>query len=178
MREHVPAFARLVGAKPAEGVLMAIDRRGDGTEHLYGIALVGARTDVQGEWCRLTGARESSKAIKIITGWKQHAAGRPGDLLENVAAVIGYAFKAWPAEHGRRCLRRDVFAWGVLAPVWASALAALGGRGEVSAAEVYGRRCERCGAPLGPGKRAHAKWCSANCRIAASKERRERSKAG
>lgn len=172
VREHVATFARSAMLRAGEGALMVIDRRGNGAEHIHGIAIVAEPGSAHAAWCRLTGASAKCCKLTTITGWEEHVAGQRGDLFQNVAKVLGYAFKPWPAEYGRRRLREDAIACGVLAPVWERVLAALETRGAADEPISARPPCQRCGRPIPPGKRSHAMWCSPICRKAASRDRR------
>jgi hypothetical protein len=45
------------------------------------------------------------------------------------------------------------------------------GDSAMSATQNAGRKCQKCGRPIPPGKRRHAVYCSVECRTAAQVER-------
>jgi hypothetical protein len=174
---------RFVREVEARGILLASDRRKDGAEHAYAIAVTNdARRDVE-RWCALTGASlKRACRYGAVTGWRalqEH--GELGPLEENLERVVRYAGHAYSDGEPRR--EADVMAAGVLEPLRSPFLelacpglgygasrspVGLPGAGKAST----GRECARCGRELAGRKRSHAVWCGPSCKTLASRERR------
>ncbi|WP_437831928.1 hypothetical protein [Sorangium sp. So ce1153] len=148
------AFADRMMAEGSAGVLLAKDVREParlprwfpqsvrevlrvatgGAPHGYGWVLreAGAEEAISSAWIQTAHAHSGCQKVTHVTGWKAFAKsgdpgareGKRGTFRENLARVVDYAFKPWPAEYGERDLARDVVASGVFAPVWAEVLRA------------------------------------------------------
>lgn len=168
-------FARAVASDAGSGVLLARDvGKRAAHVHFHGLALTCEVPALQSLWSELAGVAARLTRANPVTGWKPLAAqDRERKFAKNLAGVLWYAFAPWPGEHGRYSLDSDVFASGPFAAPWRAARAALavvGRPASEDAAEASAKRrtCERCGRSFPPRKRAHAIWCSPNCRKAAS----------
>lgn len=173
VREVAAAFSAAMLNEPPTGALMVVDRRGDGSEHFYCLALVHDAGACLAAWCQASGAKERCQVMTHVTGWNGFGVGQRDALLQNVAGVVAYAFKPWPVEHGYRRLREDVIASGAFAPAWVRALLAIEAESTAAARlEATRRECSKCGNEIPAKKRRHAKTCSAGCRQGAYLERR------
>ncbi len=167
VRAQVTALARTMVWEASDGGVMALDYRRKEHPHAHGIVLMADVSNLVAAWRRETGA--SCCTRPPITGWDQHVAGETsGPLFVNVARVINYAFKPWPAEFGFRKPHADVTAFGVFAPVWASVLPRLYSTRDANSLLVDARTCPRCGRGMS-GMRSDARWCSKQCRNNASR---------
>lgn len=166
-------FVADVGQRFGEGVLLARDLGpAHGRAHFYGPALAHDPAALCERWCALTGASPRNAQRIEITGWSTEGYTAFG----NLGSVLGYTFKPWPEGFGRRSLTRDVFASGVFSAPWAAARAILEGSPDLDPdrpgkASANGRKCQRCGRPMPARKRAHAQWCSKQCKGAAYEDR-------
>lgn len=160
------SFAAEIGARLGEGAFLVRDvGPAHGRNHFYGFTLSHEAEHPRKRWCAITGAPERLVKSRVATGWW----GRPAEAYRNVEGMLRYAFKAWPAEYGRRSVARDVFASGVISPSWMAARAILLGSppyltAEPGKASEKGRKCQRCGADMPARKPAHAVWCSKKCK--------------
>jgi hypothetical protein len=177
-------FAQGVATRSKRGgALLAVDRRDDGSEHLYGVALTNDVEREVSEWCELTGAANHSQGRKPVTGWPQHVTGSSAMLRENLTrpppsrGLLEYAFKPWPVGQGARDLRRDVHASGPLADVWASlrtsgGIRVAGASADASQGPSRAREssrvsgessrdvgCAYCGEPLPTNRRTDSLYC-------------------
>lgn len=175
-------FTQELGYRASAGVLLAVDRRGAGTdEHLHGVVLVPRDEPVVERWCELTGANPDACDWEQVAGWNRYLAGDARKLVPNLTRVVRYALKPWPDSQGERELDEDVYASGALAAPWEAFRAEDGPEGAPDpdepgkASPRPGKAsldCGHCGRPKPTGIRSHAVWCSVGCRRAASKQRR------
>ena len=137
-----------------------------GAPHGYGWVLreAGAEEAISRAWIQTAHAHSGCQKVTPVTGWKAFAEsgdpdareGRRGTFRENLARVVNYAFKMWPAEYGSRDLARDIVARGVFEDLWAGALADVsagasrGGAEREATAGVRGR-ANRCPSPSSGG---------------------------
>jgi hypothetical protein len=155
-----------VGQRFGEGVLLVRDiGPAHGRAHFYGPALTRDPAALCERWCALTGASPENAQRRGITGWRAEGYTAFG----NVGSVLGYTFKPWPREYGRRSLPGDVLAAGVMAAPWMAARAILLGSPpsltkEPGKASGKRRKCQRCGAVFQVHRRSHSKWCSNTCK--------------
>jgi hypothetical protein len=140
------AFAEQMMAEGSAGVLLAKDVREParlprwfpqsvrevlrvatgGAPHGYGWVLreAGAEEAIVRAWVQTAHAHSGCMKVTPVTGWKAFAEsgdpgareGKRGTFRQNLARVVDYAFKPWPAEYGERDLARDIVARGVFAP--------------------------------------------------------------
>jgi hypothetical protein len=169
------------GAQRGTSHFLATDRRADGSEHLYGIALTkDPRADTE-EWCALTRANlRTGCRFGVVTGWRAFTEGKGPELLrENIERMIRYEFHDWADGRARR-LDADVFTSGPLADAWRDFLATCGcvgssalspGKVSLRAGKVSTRSCGWCEGPIAETRRSHATWCQSRCRHAASRAR-------
>lgn len=173
-------FVAEVGQRPGEGVLLARDVGPvHGRGHFYGPALIRDPARLCERWRDLTGASAKQTERIIPTGWPDNVPVAYGHF----GIVLAYTFKPWPDGFGRRSFTRDVLAAGVMTAPWAAARAILEGSPDLDPdrpgkASANGRKCQRCGRPMPARKRAHAQWCSKQCKGAAYEDRHPGRKLG
>jgi len=166
----------------AHGVLLATDRRRDGSEHLYGLYVTDDARRGAERWCELSGAdiRRGCR-WKMVTGWDLYVDEGDDRLLrENLPRIFDYAAHPWADGRARRS--GDVYASGALEPLrdaFTRLAAPEGGSTPADASEGQLRSrealhvCAACGRIL-RGMRSDAVWCSGRCRVAACRARRGR----
>jgi hypothetical protein len=167
VRTAAAFLAPWIEARPGEGGLLVVDRAPcGGAAHLHGLALVHDAAALGEHWRTLTDAGPACVRLNPVTGWSEHVRGASGGLLPNVARVLGYAFRPWPAQHGQRSLDTDVCASGVFAGPWAGARAAARSTHDVNPGAHV---CGWCRSAMPLGKRRDARWCCPSCRKHASR---------
>jgi hypothetical protein len=172
-RKAASTFMDALMGAGATGALFAVDRREDGTEHLYGVVLVPDARALVLLWCQITGAKKSCCTRRTVTGWNEYVAEQHGNLLSNLGRVFEYEFKPWPVGQGCRRLPEDVIASGVFAPPWDRSLTVLDVESTAAAPLDATRRvCSWCGGEIAPAKRKDSRHCSPLCRNQAHRRAR------
>ncbi len=160
------SFAAEIGARSGEGAFLVRDLGpAHGRNHFYGFTLSHDEEHPRKRWCAITQAYGRLVKSNVATGWW----GEPAEAYRNVEGMLRYAFKAWPAEYGRRSVAGDVLASGVISAPWMVARAILLGSPPSLTADprkASAKRwlCQRCGRDMPAEKHAHSKWCSNRCK--------------
>lgn len=103
------SFAAEIGARSGEGAFLVRDLGpAHGRNHFYGFTLSHDEEHPRKRWCAITQAYGRLVKSNVATGWW----GEPAEAYRNVEGMLRYAFKAWPAEYGRRSVAGDVLASG------------------------------------------------------------------
>lgn len=177
--EAVGHFAHAMVDHPLAGVLLARDVGEEhGRAHYHGLALARSLDRLRDHWAEFVGRGANEARLTPVDRWRDFCE-EPYEQAcgPHLCRIVQYAFKPWPAEHGRRSVERDTLASGAfVAPLRAVRAAVARGypltlESPVEASPTC-RPCLLCGRPLPAGARID-KVRHDRCRKRASKAKRK-----